>query len=129
MVSHEVIESFLTATEANELMSAMASSKQAPASVLIAGREVVDEIRRASVCCQMDAPRALIEERLSSLKQYVEDRFALKLIGPAETSFVIYRAGDGFGKHVDVEPINQLPVALSCRRLSAVIFLNPEEST
>jgi SM-20-related protein len=128
MLSHEIIDSFLTPKEAARIKSKMTLSEQAPASVLIAGREVFDKIRRASICRNMDTERDFIESKLATLKQHFEARFSMNLSGPSETSFIVYRVGDGFGRHVDVEPVASQAELLRCRKLSAVIFLNTEEN-
>ena len=84
------------------------------------------ELRRTDVALVSSETRALVTARLMSARPSLEDHFGVELAGCEPPSFLVYKEGFYYGRHVDANPNPAAPIRFRQRRVSVSIFLNGE---
>src|SRR6266850_6689211 len=90
-----------------------------------AGTMLVDEdFRRAKSVKVSKQTRQSVAEHLLSVKPALEKHFNLTLRDCQRPDFLVYKEGDFFQPHRDINDQPECPQVLKERRVSVVIFLN-----
>lgn len=123
-----LIPRFLDESTCQEFIEQTRLSSSAPATVY--GRtdsgSVDERVRRASRLNPSDAIVESVKQRLLEHKQHVEHHFQMKLHGVEEPQFLRYGVGDFFVAHQDGNTgLIRLDTEAD-RKISIVIFLNPQ---
>ena len=70
--------------------------------------------------------RALVTSRLMATRSALEKHFGVELAGCEPPSFLLYKEGFYYGRHVDANRDQEAPIRFRERRVSVSIFLNDE---
>ena len=68
----------------------------------------------------------LVEEKLLAIKQDLEEHFGVPLTGCQKPQFLGYVPGDFYRRHRDISVDEGAPAPMKKRKVSVIIFLNPE---
>jgi predicted 2-oxoglutarate/Fe(II)-dependent dioxygenase YbiX len=83
-------------------------------------------LRRTEIAMVSDETRALVAARLMATKAALGGHFGFDLSDFEPPSFLIYKPGFYYGRHVDANPSPDAPDRFQRRRVSISIFLNGE---
>lgn len=123
-----VVEKFLTAEQCEQLRVEALSSDFIPATTvnddnLVSVNEAFRKTKNVDVS---KATRHALYKQTLALKPEVEEYFSVKLEGCQTPQVLIYREGDYFKVHKDVNDQNVANPVIARRQVSTVIFLNEQ---
>jgi predicted 2-oxoglutarate/Fe(II)-dependent dioxygenase YbiX len=84
------------------------------------------DLRRTDVALVSPETRALVTARLIAARPSLAKHFGLELAECEPPSFLVYKEGFYYGRHVDANPSPAAPLKFRSRRVSISIFLNGE---
>lgn len=123
-----IVKGFFNAEICKKLRYEARSATQTQALTYYKGdiaTSIIDEnVRRTKSVKVSKQTRLIVEEHLLAVKPLVERHFNLAINGCQTPDFLVYKAGDFFRPHKDVNDDPECPDELKRRRVSAVIFLN-----
>ncbi len=122
-----VAEDFLSADSCSALRSEMDASAFEKATVIRDGQEgfLDEESRKVLVARVGKETQRSVRERLRGVKQSLEEHFRVSLNSKCQgPDFLIYQAGGFYRPHRDAS--EQSPDHIRARRVSVVVFLNPQ---
>ncbi len=122
-----VLPDFLDPVSRQGLCQQISNAPAQKASVFTAsGEEHWDlDSRSVNTCLLSKQTTALLNRRLLELQPALEKHFGTHLAGCEPPQYLIYNSGDFFKAHQDVGGY-EVKDAIRRRRVSVVIFLNPE---
>jgi SM-20-related protein len=124
-----VIKGFLDEDTCAGLRTEIRTNVQVPANIGSTGGYIVDEQFRKSKYAEVSERSQLyVKSRLLTLKERLEQHFALVLTGCQNPSFLVYGEGDYFRPHVDNSHNPDYPEAIRERRVAVIVFLNGEST-
>ncbi len=123
-----VATEFLDTAACGSIRTEMQRSPSASARILDGENQLVVDVekRKTEVASVSAGTRALVEARLMAVMPSLEEHFGFKLIGCEPPSFLVYRPGFYYGRHVDANRNPEAPAKFRERRVSISIFLNGE---
>jgi SM-20-related protein len=123
-----VAPGFLDAAICASMRSEMQRTPSDPARILDDKNRfsVHTDKRKTDVAIVCAETRALVTARLMAAKPSLEKHFGIELAGCETPSFLVYKEGFFFGRHVDSNPAPDAPDRIRERRVSISIFLNGE---
>jgi SM-20-related protein len=125
-----VIKGFLDEQTCAALRSEIRTNIQVPANIGNTGGYIVDEQYRKSKYAEVSKrSKSYVTSRLLTLKECLEQHFALLLSGCQDPSFLVYREGDYFRPHVDNSHNPDFPKAIRDRQVAVIVFLNGETTS
>jgi len=119
---------FIDAAVCSSIRREMQRSPRDPAHILDGENQLVLDVdkRRAEVALVSPETRALVTSRLMTTIPSLEKHFGVELAGCEPPSFLVYKTGSYYGRHVDANHDPEAPVKFRERRVSISIFLNGE---
>jgi predicted 2-oxoglutarate/Fe(II)-dependent dioxygenase YbiX len=123
-----VATEFLDTAACISICTEMKQSPCASARILDGDNQLVVDIekRRTEVASVSAQTRAFVQARLMAVTPSLEKHFAMKLTGCEPPSFLVYRPGFYYGRHVDANRNPEAPSGFRERKVSVSIFLNGE---
>lgn len=123
-----VAPEFFDATACASMRREMQWSPSDPARILNDENQLsVDaDLRRTEVALVSSETRLLVNSRLMAIRSSLENHFGLELVGCEPPSFLVYKQGFYYGRHVDANRSPEAPIKFRERRVSVSIFLNGE---
>jgi SM-20-related protein len=122
------VRDFLTLEDCQNLRNEIAEASISPATIREEGSEYgVDEGKRKTRWAEVSAEASgLVVDRMTQLLPEVSQRLDVELSGVQNPQFLLYREGDFFRRHRDMNPDAEAAKFARERRVSAVVFLNGE---
>ncbi len=123
-----VLPRFLDSDECARLRAEMEASPSDPARILTAEYQPsIDRgTRRTDITLISSATRTWITSRLMTLKPALEKHFNVQLHSCESPSFLVYKEGFYYSRHVDANHSHDAPAQFQGRRVSISAFLNGE---
>jgi predicted 2-oxoglutarate/Fe(II)-dependent dioxygenase YbiX len=123
-----VAPGFIDAAVCSRIRREMQRSPRDPAQILNGENQLVLDVdkRRTEVALVSPETRALVTSRLMTTIPSLEKHFGVELAGCEPPSFLVYKIGFYYGRHVDANHDPEAPVTFRERRVSISIFLNGE---
>lgn len=123
-----VVPGFLDTSTCTSVRREMQCSSGGLALILNADNqtEVDEDKRRTEMALVSPETRSLITSRLMAIRPSLEKHFSVELTGCEPPSFLVYKEGYYYGRHVDANRNPEAPIKFQKRRVSISIFLNGE---
>lgn len=124
-----VVPGFLDAATCAGIRDEMKRSRSDPAQILDEqNRFKLDSGRRKTdIVAVSGETRELVTTRLMEALPKLEKHFEFALAGCEAPSFLVYKEGFYYGRHVDMNASEEAPALFRSRRVSISIFLNGED--
>jgi predicted 2-oxoglutarate/Fe(II)-dependent dioxygenase YbiX len=119
------IPGFLSPGECRELVAEIDAAHQAQAEIWGEGRfGVHPDRRRGAIAALSSATEVLVQDRLWSVMESLEQRFGCEVTHISGVTALIYGKGDHFAAHSDGGGDDDAPLEVRRRRVSLVLALN-----
>jgi predicted 2-oxoglutarate/Fe(II)-dependent dioxygenase YbiX len=123
-----VLPEFLDEETCDRVMGEMLGRDGAKATVTLrqTDDELAERYRRTTIAEVSTATASMVEQRLISVRERLEERFSVELGGCEKPQFLLYRKGDYIRAHSDGDMGEDAPDWLRRRTVSVVVFLNDQ---
>lgn len=120
---------FLPREECRHILAEMAMSVNTSAGVMRRGRSMINEhIRKTRMAFVSEETSQQIMDRLLTMRKRLQRHFGVHTHRCCEPQFLMYKRGAFFRPHPDNDRDRRQPKAVLGRQLSAVIFLNGNDT-
>ena len=126
-----LVRRFFEARTCGEMMAELCRAQDQPATVYGRGESgsVDERVRKAARLIPSSETVELVRRQLLECRGEIEAHFGISLSGCEEPQFLRYRVGDFFVAHQDGNTGLLLSDRELSRKISVVIFLNPQSET
>lgn len=123
-----VVPGFIDAATCRDIRREMERARRDAARILNGENQLVVDVekRKTEVASVPAEIRSIVTARLTETMPSLERHFGVELCGCEAPSFLVYKAGFYYGRHVDASHNPEAPAGFRVRRVSVSIFLNGE---